>query len=89
MNHLKTCINATVVLTCIISTSTPLFRFIPNSSKKSGSRPPPPPLIRRGGFNYPPDFSKMAIMEGWETFTRNGGKPEWRGWFYNGGMGNF
>ena len=34
----------------------------------------------------------MAVMEGWEIFTRNGGKPELGGGggaFTMGGMGNF
>ena len=33
----------------------------------------------------------MAIMGGWEIFTRNGGggRQEWGGWFYNGGGGKF
>ena len=26
----------------------------------------------------------MAVMGGWEIFTRNGGKPGMGGWFYNG-----
>ena len=35
------------------------------------------------------DFSKMALMGGWKIFTRNGGKPEKRGWFFNGGDWKF
>ena len=31
----------------------------------------------------------MAIMGGWEIFTRNGEKPGMAGWFYKGGMINF
>ena len=46
---------------------------------------PPCPLHKGGGE----DFSKMALMGGWKIFTRNGGKPEKRGWFFNGGIGNF
>ena len=33
--------------------------------------PPPPPFLHKEGMR----FFKMAVMGGWEIFTRNGGKP--------------
>ena len=31
----------------------------------------------------------MALIRGWEVFTRNGGSQEWGGFFYNGGWDTF
>ena len=44
-----------------------------HSLNRTPHHPNPTPFHKRGrGW----DFSKMALMEGWKIFTRNGGKPE-------------